>query len=70
MDELKYMESMFNKYISECEQLFKEPPNRWTSSAANKSKIKHLGVELRREMIEFERKQNLKDFEHTTPAKS
>lgn len=56
MDELKYMEYMLNKYISECEELFKEPPNGWTSSAANKSKIKHLGVELRREMIEFERK--------------
>ena len=56
MDELKYMENMFNKYISECEELFKEPPNRWTSSVANKSKIKRLGIELRQEMINLERK--------------
>lgn len=47
---------MFDKYISECEKLFKEPPNKWTASAANKSKIKRLGIELRQEMIEFERK--------------
>lgn len=59
MDELKYMENMFNKYISECEELFKEPPNAWTASAANKSKIKRLGIELRREMIEFERKHDV-----------
>ncbi len=59
MDELNYMKNMFNKYISECEELFKEPPNGWTSSAANKSKIKHLGIELRREMIEFERKHDV-----------
>lgn len=56
MDELKYMENMFNKYISECEELSKEPPNGWTSSAANKSKIKRLGIELRQEMINLERK--------------
>lgn len=59
MDELNYIKNMFNRYISECEELFKEPPNRWTSSAANKSKIKHLGIELRREMIEFERKHDV-----------
>lgn len=56
MDELDYVKSMFDKYISECEKLFKEPPNKWTASAANKSKIKRLGIELRQEMIEFERK--------------
>ena len=56
MDELDYIKSMCEKYISECENLSKEPPNGWTTSAANKSKIKRLGIELRREMIEFERK--------------
>lgn len=56
MDELNYMKNMFNKYISECEELFKEPPNKWTTSAANKSKIKRLGIELRQEMIDLERK--------------
>lgn len=56
MNELDYVKSMFDKYIFECEELFKEPPNRWTSSAANKSKIKRLGIELRQEMIDLERK--------------
>lgn len=56
MDELDYIKNMFDKYISECENLSKEPPNRWTASAANKSKIKRLGIELRQEMIDLERK--------------
>lgn len=56
MDELNYMKNMCDRYISECEELFKEPPNGWTSSAANKSKIKRLGIELRQEMIDLERK--------------
>lgn len=47
---------MCDRYFLECEKLFKEPPNKWTASAANKSKIKRLGIELRQEMIEFERK--------------
>ena len=55
-DELDYVKSMCDKYISECEKLFKEPPNKWTASAANKSKIKRLGIELRQEMIDLERK--------------
>ena len=38
MNELDYIKSMFDKYISECENLSKEPPNGWTESAANKSK--------------------------------
>lgn len=59
MDELDYVKSMCDRYFLECEKLFKEPPNGWTSSAANKSKIKHLGIELRREMIEFERKHDV-----------
>lgn len=53
MNELDYVKSMFDKYISECENLSKEPPNRWTASAANKSKIKRLGIELRQEMIDL-----------------
>lgn len=56
MDELDYVKSMCDKYIFECEKLFKEPPNKWTASAANKSKIKRLGIELRQEMIDLERK--------------
>lgn len=56
MDELDYIKNMCNRYISECENLFKEPPNKWTSSAANKAKIKRLGIELRQEMINLERK--------------
>lgn len=56
MDELDYIKNMYERYISECEELFKEPPNAWTSSAANKSKIKRLGIELRQEMINLERK--------------
>lgn len=56
MNELDYVKSMFDKYISECENLSKEPPNGWTESAANKSKIKRLGIELRQEMIDLERK--------------
>lgn len=32
------------------------PTNGWTESAANKSKIKRLGIELRQEMIDLERK--------------
>lgn len=56
MDELDYINRLCDRYISECEKLFKEPPNKWTASAANKSKIKRLGIELRQEMIDFERK--------------
>lgn len=56
MDELNYIKNMCDRYISECENLYKEPPNRWTVSAANKSKIKRLGIELRQEMIDLERK--------------
>ncbi|MBK5024139.1 MULTISPECIES: hypothetical protein [unclassified Streptococcus] len=56
MDELDYVKRLYDRYISECEKLFKEPPNKWTASAANKAKIKRLGIELRQEMIEFERK--------------
>lgn len=56
MDELNYIKNMCDRYISECENLSKEPPNRWTESAANKSKIKRLGIELRQEMIDLERK--------------
>lgn len=56
MDELDYIKNMYDRYISECENLFKEPPNKWTSSAANKAKIKRLGIELRQEMINLERK--------------
>ena len=56
MDELDYIKDMYDRYISECENLFKEPPNKWTSSAANKAKIKRLGIELRQEMINLERK--------------
>ncbi|WP_455470204.1 hypothetical protein [Streptococcus salivarius] len=59
MDELDYIKNIFDRYISECEELSKEPPNGWTTSAANKSKIKRLGIELRREMIEFERKHDV-----------
>lgn len=56
MDELDYIKNIFDRYISECKELFKEPPNAWTSSAANKAKIKRLGIELRQEMINLERK--------------
>ena len=56
MDELDYIKNMYERYISECEELSKEPPNKWTASAANKSKIKRLGIELRQEMINLERK--------------
>lgn len=56
MDELIYINNLHNRYISECEDLFKEPSNKWTASAANKSKIKRLGIELRQEMIDLERK--------------
>ncbi len=56
MDELDYIKNMYDRYISECKELFKEPPNKWTASAANKSKIKRLGIELRQEMINLERK--------------
>lgn len=56
MDELDYIKNMCDRYISECEELSKEPPNGWTASAANKSKIKRLGIELRQEMIDLERK--------------
>ena len=56
MDELDYVKRLYDRYISECEKLFKEPPNKWTASAANKSKIKRLGIELRQEMINLERK--------------
>lgn len=56
MDELDYIKNMCDRYFSECENLSKEPPNKWTASAANKSKIKRLGIELRQEMIDFERK--------------
>lgn len=55
-DELDYIKNMYDRYISECEELSKEPPNGWTTSAANKSKIKRLGIELRQEMINLERK--------------
>lgn len=55
-DELDYIKNMYDRYISECEELSKEPPNGWTTSAANKAKIKRLGIELRREMIDLERK--------------
>lgn len=44
MNELDYVKSVFDKYISECENLSKEPPNGWTASAANKSKIKLMVV--------------------------
>ena len=47
---------MCDRYFLECEELSKEPPNAWTASAANKSKIKRLGIELRQEMINLERK--------------
>lgn len=54
------LDEKINKWIeengSECENLSKEPPNGWTESAANKSKIKRLGIELRQEMIDLERK--------------
>lgn len=56
MDELDYIKNMYDRYISECEELSKEPPNGWTTSAANKAKIKRLGIELRQEMINLERK--------------
>lgn len=56
MDELDYIKNMYDRYISECEELSKEPPNKWTASAANKAKIKRLGIELRQEMINLERK--------------
>ena len=56
MDELGYIKNMCDRYISECKELSKEPPNKWTASAANKSKIKRLGIELRQEMINLERK--------------
>ena len=56
MGELDYIKRLYDRYISECEKLFKEPPNKWTASAANKSKIKRLGIELRQEMIDLERK--------------
>ncbi|WP_418614206.1 hypothetical protein [Streptococcus vestibularis] len=56
MDELDYIKNMCDRYFLECEKLFKEPPNKWTASAANKSKIKRLGIELRQEMINLERK--------------
>jgi hypothetical protein len=55
-DELDYIKNMYDRYISECEELSKEPPNGWTTSAANKAKIKRLGIELRQEMINLERK--------------
>ena len=56
MDELIYIREMCTSYLTECENLFKEPPNKWTSSAANKAKIKRLGIELRQEMVDLERK--------------
>lgn len=56
MDELDYIKNMCDRHFLECEELSKEPPNKWTASAANKSKIKRLGIELRQEMIDFERK--------------
>lgn len=56
MNELDYIKNMYDRYISECEELSKEPPNGWTTSAANKAKIKRLGIELRQEMINLERK--------------
>lgn len=56
MDELDYIKNMCDRYFLECEELSKEPPNKWTSSAANKAKIKRLGIELRQEMINLERK--------------
>lgn len=56
MGELDYVKRLYDRYISECEELSKEPPNAWTASAANKSKIKRLGIELRQEMINLERK--------------
>lgn len=59
MDELDYIKNMYDRYISECEELSKEPPNKWTASAANKAKIKRLGIELRQEMINLERKHDV-----------
>ena len=56
MDDLIYIRDMCTRYLAECENLFKEPPNKWTSSAANKAKIKRLGIELRQEMNDLERK--------------
>ena len=56
MDDLIYIRDMCTRYLTECENLFKEPPNKWTSSAANKAKIKRLGIELRQEMFDLERK--------------
>lgn len=56
MDDLICIRDMCTRYLTECENLFKEPPNKWTSSAANKAKIKRLGIELRQEMVDLERK--------------
>lgn len=43
MNELDYINRLYDRYISECEKLFKEPPNKWTASAANKSKNQTSG---------------------------
>lgn len=59
MDDLIYIRDMCTRYLTECENILKEQHNVLTSSVANKVKIKRLGIELRREMIEFERKHDV-----------
>lgn len=56
MDDLIYIRDMCTRYLTECENLLKEQSNGLTSSVANKAKIKRLGIELRQEMIDLERK--------------
>lgn len=56
MDDLIYIRDMCTRYLTECENILKEQLNGLTSSVANKAKIKRLGIELRQEMIDLERK--------------
>ena len=59
MEDSEHVFHTKNEAINEMHRLGLKYRNGWTSSAANKSKIKHLGIELRREMIEFERKHDV-----------
>lgn len=56
MDDLIYIRDMCTRYLTECENILKEQHNGLTSSVANKAKIKRLGIELRQEIIDLERK--------------
>lgn len=56
MNDLEYMEQLFNRYRHEALGIAAFADN------ANKAKIKRLGIELRQEMLKYERKNCIQVF--------